>query len=80
MEEEINTYFSDISKLLNGQLRGPINKKAREENLELIQLTISDVFEKGYNLGKSVRENENNVDKLKSELGIKPEKDDDKGS
>lgn len=78
MEKEIDDYLMGVSKLLNGQLRNAfINEKARQENLELIQLTMGDVFQKGYNLGIMVRQNEENIDILKSELGIK---DDNKGS
>jgi len=74
MEKEIKDYLSSTSNTLNGQLRGGINKKAREMNLEFIELTINNIFETGYNLGKSVKEQDERLDKLKTDLGIKPEK------
>jgi len=46
MDEEIQEYLNNISHFLNGQLRGAMNLKAKEENLELIQLTLNDVWEK----------------------------------
>ena len=72
MEKEIKDYLSSTSNSLNGQLRGAINKKAREINLEFIVLTINNVFETGYNLGKSVKDQEETLNKLKEDLGIKP--------
>ena len=49
--EEIETHILQRSSLLNGQIRGPINAKGREENLELIIITMSSIFEDGYKLG-----------------------------
>lgn len=73
MEKEIKDYLSSTSKTLNGQLRGAINKKAREMNLEFIILTINNIFETGYDLGKSIKEQEETLNKLKTDLGIKEE-------
>lgn len=74
MEKEIKDYLLSTSNTLNGQLRGAINKKAREINLEFIILTINNVFETGYNLGGSIKEQEETLNKLKTDLGIKEEK------
>lgn len=72
MEKEIQDYLLQRSLGLNGQIRGAINKKARKENLDLIMITIGTVFEEAYSLGKSVKEQEETLDKLKEDLDIKP--------
>lgn len=71
MEKEVEEYLIGTSRLLNGQLRGFINEKAREENLELIQLTMGDVFNRAYELGNSVNNQEQALKDIKNELGIK---------
>ena len=70
MGKEIQEYLESMSRLLNGQLRGAINAKAREENLQLISLTLDDVFRKGYGLGKLVKSGEMAIDELRKQLGI----------
>lgn len=70
MEEEILKEIETISKLLNGQLRGSINKVAREINLDLINTTMNVVLDKGYELGKTVKTQQDNLHKIKEELGI----------
>ena len=70
MEEEVKEYLNGMSNLLSGQLRGAINQKARDENLELINLTIGDIFNKAYELGKAIGLDSKNLDKLKADLGI----------
>ena len=72
MEKKINNYLLHKSLGLNGQIRGAINKKAREENLELIMITVRTIFEEAYSLGKSVKEQEETLNKLKEDLDIKP--------
>jgi hypothetical protein len=76
MEKEIEDYLLRMTRLLNGQLRGAINFSARIDNQDLITLTLNDVFETGYNLGKAVQESGESLEKLKIELGIKNEQDD----
>ena len=49
--DEIQSHIEARAKLLNGQLRGPINAKGREENLDLIIITMASLFEDGYKLG-----------------------------
>lgn len=44
MTKEVEDYLENLSKLLNSTLRGAINKKAREENLELIQISFRDIY------------------------------------
>jgi hypothetical protein len=44
MDKEVEEYLENLSKLLNSSLRGSINLKAREENLELIQITFRDIY------------------------------------
>lgn len=64
-KEELN-WLSAFSKLLNGQLRGVLNKIAREENLQLIQLTMGKIYVEAYNKGLIVGFNsklEENLDK-----------------
>ncbi len=68
MEKEVEDYLLNVSRLLNGQLRGAINLKAREENLELIQLTIGDVFERAYGLGRNVKTQQEALEQLKKDL------------
>jgi len=70
MQDEVNEYIESRALLLNGQLRGAINNVARDMNKELINLTLGDIFGKGYDLGKAVQANAENLDQLKAELGI----------
>ena len=74
MEKQIKNYLLHTTLNLNGQLRGAINKKGKEENHELIAITLYNVFEEAYNLGKSTKEEEEALDKLKKDLDIKPDK------
>jgi len=59
MDKEVEEYLENLSKLLNSSLRGSINLKAREENLELIQITFRDI----YNELKSYLSNKTKIDK-----------------
>jgi len=70
MEKEIEDYITNISNLLNGQLRGAINTKAREENASLIMITMGNLFEEAYTFGKAVQAESENLELLKKELGI----------
>lgn len=70
MEKEIEDYITNKSNMLNGQLRGAINLKAREENAQLIMITMGNLFESGYTLGKAIQADSQNLDQLKKELGI----------
>jgi len=45
MEKITEAYIDHVSNLLNGQIRGVINKRALEENLKLIQLSMVSVWE-----------------------------------
>lgn len=74
MEKEIEDYLMHMTNLLNGQLRGAINQKARDQNKGFIMLTVGAVFEKAYNLGVQVKESNEALDKLKTDLGIEDEK------
>lgn len=57
IDTETRKELDSFSNLLNGQLRGTINTKAREENLSLIQMTLYEVFRRavsqGYQIGTS---------------------------
>lgn len=64
-QEEVIEYITNISNLLNGQLRGAINRKAREENLELIMITMADVFENAHNIAIQSEEDRLTLDKIK---------------
>lgn len=68
MNEDIEGYLTVLSKLLNGQIRGVINQKAREDNLELIQMTLITTWENGLNYGQTLKEQEMNLELLKKEL------------
>ena len=68
MDKEIEDYLEGTTNLLNGQLRGAINAKARADNKELISLTINDVFERAYALGKEVKEKQDTLKQLKNDL------------
>lgn len=70
MEKEIQEYLLNTTSGLNGQLRGAINKKAREVNQELIAITLESIFTRAYELGKNVKKQEEALDKLKTDLGI----------
>ena len=67
-----NKHLQELSIFLNGQLRGGINKKAQEINLDLIQMTMGRIFEDafiaGYKEGvNDMAENQINED-LKSTI------------
>ncbi len=68
MDEEVKVYLENLSKMLNGQLRGGINLKAREENLEMVQLTLSDVWDKAEIYIKAKVQDEMALAKLKETL------------
>lgn len=70
MEKEIEEYLLKMTHMLNGQLRGAINAKARETNYQLITLIINDIFISAYNLGKLVTNQEEALEQLKGDLGI----------
>lgn len=61
-------YIKSLSNLLNGQLRGSINKKARDENLELINLTLQSIFENAFNEGLKEGVNTARSEILKEEI------------
>jgi len=50
-EEAKEEIINGRAKFLNGQLRGVINKKAREENLQMIEITLLKIFADGYQIG-----------------------------
>jgi len=80
MEKRIKEYLSQTSKGLNGQIRGAINKRAREENLQLIRITLNNAFDIGYGLGKSIKEEKEILGKLKKDLNITNNKEDGKNT
>lgn len=73
MEKE--EYIGWISKLLNGQMRGAINKSAREENLVLIQLTMGKLWDECFENTVNQISDIEVLEKLKTQL-----KDDTDGS
>ena len=73
MEKEIEEYLLRMTHMLNGQLRGAINAKARETNFQLITFTVNDIFISAYNLGKLVINQEEALEQLKGDLGITQE-------
>lgn len=68
MDKEINDYLVNRTNLLNGQLRGAINKKAKEANEQLITLTLNDVWEIAYNMGWANQVQDEAFNNLKEEL------------
>ena len=80
MDKEIQEWLTSMTNLLNGQLRGAINAKAKEENGELISITVGNIFTNAYELGKAINANEENLDQLKIDLGIISKEDDTDGS
>ena len=66
--EKKDNYIKSLSNLLNGQLRGSINKRAREENLELITLTLQSVFDTAFNEGFKEGVNTAKSEILKEEI------------
>lgn len=68
MEQEIEDYLTNLTNMLNGQLRGAINLKARTENRELVMLTLRDCFENGKSLGERITNEKYQLEKLKEEL------------
>ena len=53
-DETIKYHIEARAKSLNGQLRGAINQKARDENLELITTILSEMFTDGLTQGMKV--------------------------
>ena len=49
--EDIKYTIESKSKLLNGQLRGNFNPKAREENLGLIMVIMGEIFTDAFQEG-----------------------------
>ena len=68
MDEGVKEYLENVSKMLNGQLRGAINLKAREENLVFVQLTMSDIWDKAVEYTRSQINDEQTLAKLKDAL------------
>lgn len=68
MDDEIKEYLDYTSKLLAGQIRGVINEKARKENLELIQLTLINVWNKGCQYTQSEYKDKEILKKLDENL------------
>lgn len=68
MEEELKTYLENIAKLLNGQIRGSIVQKAKEENLSLIQLTLSKVYNDAYQSAYNKGVNDTLESQIRAEL------------
>ena len=68
MIPEVETYLKNLTKLLNGQLRGAINLKARKDNEELIRMTLNDAFEKGEEYGTAITIEKYAIDNLKNQL------------
>ena len=59
MDIEIPDKVKFFTNMLSGQLRGAINLKAKEENSELIEMTMNKIytesFEEGFKLGYNTR-------------------------
>lgn len=72
MEKE--EYIETMSKLLNGQLRGAINATARKENLELIQLTLSSIWDEAYAIAINDASDLAVLEKLKNQLKDDPDR------
>lgn len=51
-DPELIEYLEHKSLMLNGQLRGSINEKARQMNLDNIQLTLYEVAAEIYQKGR----------------------------
>jgi len=68
MEQEIEDYLMGLTNLLNGQLRGAINLKARTDNKELVMMTLRDAFGAGQALGERITTEKFQLDNLKKEL------------
>lgn len=63
-----NEYINNMANLLNGELRGSINSKARSENLSLILLTLNSVFEHALEIGIKEGVNNTRSEILKDEI------------
>ena len=68
MDIEVEDFIDRLSKQLNGQIRGAINTKAREENLTLIQLTLSQVWTESSTYTQSLIDDVVVLAKLKKEI------------
>lgn len=69
-EKDIEDFLESRAKLLNGQLRGAINERAREENKKLIDLTVMNIFETAFNLGRDIKGQEEAFKALKQQLEL----------
>lgn len=67
--------IDSLAKLLNGQIRGPINAKGKEENLGLIQMTMGRLYDDAYEQGSKDKEIELQENQIKKDIidGIKKE-------
>ena len=68
LSEEVLKELENKSKLLNGQIRGVINLRARNENLQLIQLTLGSIYQQAYSQGCSDMINEISEQQIKEDL------------
>jgi hypothetical protein len=70
IEKDIEEFLESRAKLLNGQLRGAINERAREENKQLIDFTFMNIFETAYSLGRDIKGQEEAFIALKQQLEL----------
>ena len=68
MDKEIEDYIDRTSKMLSRHLRGGMNQKAREENLQMIQLPMVDVWKKSEEYTTGQLQDEDALNKLKDAL------------
>ena len=65
---EQEEYLNSRCNLLNGQLRGAINDKAKDLNLELIQMTVADIAIAFYEQGHTDGANESKEQQIRKDL------------
>lgn len=64
-------YIKSLVNLLNGQLRGTINNKAKSENESLIYLTLNSIFDFAFSEGIKEGVNITKSEILKDEIAEK---------
>jgi hypothetical protein len=68
LPEKHRELLINTSKLLNGQIRGTIVAKAKDENLQLIQMTLNNIYQAAYMEGFQDGKSEELEERFKQDI------------
>jgi len=68
LTKENRLFLANLTNLLNGQLRGVINNKARTINYQLIEMTLFNAFKTAKSEGYTEGKQEALAEEIKEEL------------